>query len=111
MTVYTYANGFAVGLSINKLPADIDFFNIGGIFTPYFGSQTTQDKTVLEVETNKTPIQRIRLKFNSTPVANKQLPTGKFEISYYNGSTWTTEDLLTTIELNHARNFHPGDET
>ena len=104
MSVYTYPNGFAVGLVINKINTDIDFYNVGGVFSPLFGSQLTRDWCVLELKTNNANFSRIKLNFVSVPTSNKEEATGKFTIEYFNGS-WNEEDLLTGVEINHARNF------
>lgn len=105
MSVYTYSNGFAVGQSINKINANIDFYNIGGCVNTLFGSQLTKDFVFLEIETNNNLLKTIQLKFISTPIANKELPTGKLTIRYLESGSWSTYDILTGLELNHTRNF------
>jgi hypothetical protein len=105
MSVYTYKNGLLVGLSINKLPVSIDFYNTGGVFSPLFGSQLTIDSKILEITTTNNSMRKIRLNFVSTPTSNKENMTGKFSIEYLSSGSWTEEDLLIDIGINHARNF------
>ena len=100
-----YNNGFIVSQAINLLPVVYDEYEREGAFSPFFGSQLTVDQDIVTITTTNPSFQKIKLKFVSTPITNKELPTGEFKISYLSSGTWTTETLLADIQLNHARNY------
>lgn len=72
---------------------------------PLFGSQLSRDTNFLLILLENTALRWILLNFLSVPTANKEFETGKLRAIYYSNGIWYYHDLITDLNLNHARYY------